>query len=390
MQEKEDIKQQQKHWREVLNKSYSAPATVFLLGVISIALLLLNNGISERQRQNFSVADAIMDFRIEITQAHLWIDEAITGVKIVDIQKVWAGFDRGIQLAETILRGGEGLHSMILDPLEDPANRREIEIEIERMVQLKAMTLEFWKNSRNAGIGSPQDEELDAAFAKFTEAADADEAAIEKDIIAQHRKSGRIFLIMLLMWAFILVAATVGLLNREIRHAAAERGLRVANEQLGVQAEELEKHRSHLMDLVAERTANLAETNEQLQKVIILREQTEKALRESELQLRFLSSQLLMVQENERERISRELHDELGQSLMVLKFQLDRLSKEKKGTRAELQALPHYLDGVIDKVRRLSRDLTPRPWSNSVFPPLSMVFWRNSVSISLCDGLPFN
>ncbi len=110
MQEKEDIKQQQKHWREVLNGSYSAPATVFLLGVISVAMLLWYNGITNRQRQNFAVADAIMDFRIEITQSHLWIDEAINGAEDMDIRKIVPGFDRGILLAETILNGGEGLH----------------------------------------------------------------------------------------------------------------------------------------------------------------------------------------------------------------------------------------------------------------------------------------
>ena len=89
----------------------------------------------------------------------------------------------------------------------------------------------------------------------------------------------------------------------------------------------------------------------------------EKALLESEERLRFLSSQLLMVQENERRRISKELHDELGLSLTVLKFQLSalnaKLAKEKKGLRTELQSLLHYLDGVIEDVRRLSWDLSP-------------------------------
>jgi signal transduction histidine kinase len=86
----------------------------------------------------------------------------------------------------------------------------------------------------------------------------------------------------------------------------------------------------------------------------------EKVLRESEKQLRSLSSQLLMVQEKERQKISMELHDELGQALMVLKFQLQRISKEKKKSKAaEFQSLLHYLDGVIEKVRRLSRDLIP-------------------------------
>ncbi len=87
--------------------------------------------------------------------------------------------------------------------------------------------------------------------------------------------------------------------------------------------------------------------------------QQEKALKESEHQLRLLSSQLLMVQEKERHRFSMELHDELGQALMVLKFQLHRIAKEKRRTRAEFQSLLDYLEGVIEKVRRLSRDLIP-------------------------------
>ena len=57
--------------------------------------------------------------------------------------------------------------------------------------------------------------------------------------------------------------------------------------------------------------------------------------------------------------MSMELHDELGQALMVLKFQLDRLSKEKRKTKAEFQFLLHYLDEVIENIRRLSRDLSP-------------------------------
>jgi signal transduction histidine kinase len=356
--EKEDVKQQQKPGRKALHISYTAPAIVLLLGLISIALLIWNNGIGKRQRQNFAVADAIMDFRIEITTSHLWLEEAIAGAKGVDIPEVWAGFDRGIQLAETILRGGEGEHGMMFKPLEDPGTGREIEIARQRMVRLKAMALERWEKYRD-GIDLLRDVEFNAAFVEFMKAADAVENSVELDIIAQQRKSERIFVVMLLVWASILAAATIGLRNREVRRTAAERALRVAHEQLGVKAEELDKHRSHLTELVAERTADLAGANKKLQEVIILHQRTEKTLLESERQLRYLSSQLLIVQENERKRISRELHDELGQALMVLKFQLDRLSKEKKGTRAELRALPHYLDEVIENVRRLSRDLSP-------------------------------
>lgn len=89
----------------------------------------------------------------------------------------------------------------------------------------------------------------------------------------------------------------------------------------------------------------------------------EKILQDSEQQLRFFSSQLLIVQENERCRISKELHDELGPALMILKFQLSsietRLPKNKKSLRHEFESLPHYLDDIIENVRRLSWDLNP-------------------------------
>ncbi|MDO9530597.1 MAG: sensor histidine kinase, partial [Deltaproteobacteria bacterium] len=89
----------------------------------------------------------------------------------------------------------------------------------------------------------------------------------------------------------------------------------------------------------------------------------EEALRESEQRLRFLTSQLLSAQERERKRISMELHDELGQSLAVLKLQIRAIERGLGDDQQDLKEgcleLLLYLDGVIDDVRRLSRDLSP-------------------------------
>ena len=91
--------------------------------------------------------------------------------------------------------------------------------------------------------------------------------------------------------------------------------------------------------------------------------QREQDLRNSEQQLRYFSSQLLKIQEDERRRISKELHDELGQSLIVLKFQIESmeagLTQGKKEAMADFQSVLRYLEGVIEKVRRLSWDLSP-------------------------------
>jgi PAS domain S-box-containing protein len=93
------------------------------------------------------------------------------------------------------------------------------------------------------------------------------------------------------------------------------------------------------------------------------RKRAEEALRRSESQLRHLNTQLLTAQETERKRISRELHDELGQALTVMKLRLGfikkRLSKEQAGLREECDAGIEYIDEVIENVRRLSRDLSP-------------------------------
>lgn len=96
---------------------------------------------------------------------------------------------------------------------------------------------------------------------------------------------------------------------------------------------------------------------------ITRRRRAEEALWESEQRLRFLTTQLLTAQERERKRISMELHDELGQSLAVLKLQIRAIERglgdSHQDLKAECQELLDYLDGVIDNVRRLSRDLSP-------------------------------
>ena len=96
---------------------------------------------------------------------------------------------------------------------------------------------------------------------------------------------------------------------------------------------------------------------------ITMRRRAEEALRESEQRLRFLTSQLLSAQERERKRISMELHDELGQSLAVLKLQIRAIERglgdDQQDLKEECGELLLYLDGVIDEIRRLSRDLSP-------------------------------
>ena len=114
---------------------------------------------------------------------------------------------------------------------------------------------------------------------------------------------------------------------------------------------------------VEERTAELLHTNKQLQHEIEKHQRAAEALRESKNRLRFLSSHILKAQEEERRRISLELHDELGQSLSLLKMKLGsiqrKLDRERSCLAGPLSEVQQYIDFTIENVRRLSRDLSP-------------------------------
>lgn len=85
--------------------------------------------------------------------------------------------------------------------------------------------------------------------------------------------------------------------------------------------------------------------------------------------LRQLAQEAVMLQEEERHRISRELHDEAGQSLTVLKYKLELLGEELTSVRkSELDATQcrcHLDDAIrlsedtIQRLRTLAHDLRP-------------------------------
>jgi PAS domain S-box-containing protein len=101
---------------------------------------------------------------------------------------------------------------------------------------------------------------------------------------------------------------------------------------------------------------------------ITARKRAEEDLKESRQNLRHLYSRLLKVQEDERRRISQELHDEMGQTLLGMKLRIsgirEKLGKlkprrEQQGLVADCDQLLQFLQAMVDNIRQLSRDLSP-------------------------------
>ncbi len=82
--------------------------------------------------------------------------------------------------------------------------------------------------------------------------------------------------------------------------------------------------------------------------------------KEAEEELRHLSRRLVSLQEDERRMIARELHDEVGQSMTVLKLFLDRASPaELGGNGAELRTARETLRDLMTQIRNISLELRP-------------------------------
>src|SRR3954469_9591382 len=93
------------------------------------------------------------------------------------------------------------------------------------------------------------------------------------------------------------------------------------------------------------------------------RRKTEEKLRKSHEQLRALSVYLQHIRENERIRISRQVHDELGQSLTGLKMDLywlsSRVPRQLRDLHEKAKTISAHIDSTIQTVRRISTELRP-------------------------------
>jgi signal transduction histidine kinase/ligand-binding sensor domain-containing protein len=118
----------------------------------------------------------------------------------------------------------------------------------------------------------------------------------------------------------------------------------------------------------AGRTARLARRNRQLTELRALAESAlddarikEKEVKDAFEQLQRLTRRLESAKEEERKRIARELHDEMGQLLTATKMSLQILQRRTldEPTLSRLTDMVNLIDQMIRLVRELSFDLRP-------------------------------
>ncbi len=93
------------------------------------------------------------------------------------------------------------------------------------------------------------------------------------------------------------------------------------------------------------------------------RKQAEEKLRKSSKLLRELATHIQTVREEERTMIAREIHDELGQVLTVMKIQLsllgNKLNPEQIALKVKIDSLTKLIDQSVESVQKISAKLRP-------------------------------
>jgi signal transduction histidine kinase len=132
-----------------------------------------------------------------------------------------------------------------------------------------------------------------------------------------------------------------------------------------------------MIEKLSRRSVDLAASNRQLKQEIARRKSVEESLRKSKQhygqlleqsrqmqeQLRRLSRQLLSAQEEERKKISRELHDVIAQTLTTINVRLAALKKgaalNTKGLERNISRTQQLVEHSVNIVHRFARELRP-------------------------------
>jgi len=139
---------------------------------------------------------------------------------------------------------------------------------------------------------------------------------------------------------------------RAIRYAIERKQAETALKQAEAN---VQRERDQLEVRVRERTAELSEANRALQGEMAQRQRAEEAHRE-------VLRRLVAAEETERGRVSRELHDRLGQDLTALKLGLQIVRKQGASAprlRESVSKLEDLADTLIRDVHRLAWELRP-------------------------------
>jgi signal transduction histidine kinase len=313
-----------------LRRAWMAPLAV----AVAVAFLTVNEVTYQRARDGLSGSDEMQAQRAEVRSLQLLLQAAEAGQRgymLTGQREYREPYEQASLQLETQL---SRLHALFANDPDAQANLREIEDLTRRKASELKTTIELFESGDvrraldvvKAGIGLDHMRALDKLVSTI--------AALEEVKMAYARRN--MIHTLVLNRVGITALVLLSLLSLAWIFKQSKR-LDAAREE---QRAELQRERDRLETEVERRTQDLTE----------------------------LARHLQTVREDERSRLARELHDELGGLLTAAKLDVARVKSRLKGAPPEIgERIGHLvqsLDAGIALKRRIIEDLRPSTLSN--------------------------
>ncbi len=132
------------------------------------------------------LVDAAMEIKLELTTAHLWLEEALSGDQQATIEDVRRHLDEAAWYARAMLEGGRNAEGTFI-PLDRPELRHSLRDVRSKIVQFHEITEQRWNARDSSGVDTHIDRRYDTLFEELMLLADAVETETQRAMAAETR-----------------------------------------------------------------------------------------------------------------------------------------------------------------------------------------------------------
>lgn len=160
------------------------------------------------------LVDAAMEIKFELTTAHLWFEENISGDKHESIESILHHIDQATWYARAMIEGGKNAEGTFL-PIDAPHLRSELITTLKHVDRFKEITNKRYESIEPSGIGSPIDQEYDALFKKVVNQIDVVETLLQEKV---RKEYGRYSLLQVFLF-FVVITLSILATLAQFQHS---------------------------------------------------------------------------------------------------------------------------------------------------------------------------
>lgn len=213
---------------------------------LAMMLMLYLLGLSTFQKHVPQV-DAVFGTKIELLNAHLWLEEVLSGDRREDIDKVWSHFDQAKNYVHALLNGDEIEPAGYIPPIS-ASFQADILSVYTHLHRLEALSRKRYENFSGSQIGSREDLLFDRVFSHLQKQIEL----LEQNLLLAIRDESRRFdrLSYLILFVGFIGSLLISFIVYKIQTQKEQIEI-IENEKKQL----LQEEKSHLEQEVMQRTA---------------------------------------------------------------------------------------------------------------------------------------